>query len=167
MDRPLPTPVRIYGTLKGHKRFFSAEDDNILRSLKESCPAITWPEVSDRMPGFTSRQLRERWSHYLSPTLKTAEWTPEEDEELWRLHAELGSRWGNIGARMNNRSAPDVKNRYQTLRNHRRPKRQKRAVLPQENDEPPGPAPPPPPPGQKEKDPPDKSTEFSIRNILV
>jgi hypothetical protein len=168
MNDPPRTPIRIYGTLKGHRRFFSAEDDNILRSLKESQPTITWAELSERMSGFTSRQLRERWCHYLSPALKTAEWTPEEDEELLRLHTELGSRWGTIGTRMNNRSAPDVKNRYQMLRNRRRVRRnRRRSAKPKGDDSLPDPAPPPPPADQKEKHPPDKNTEFSISNILV
>jgi hypothetical protein len=168
-------PVRIYGTLKGHRRFFSSEDDKILRSLKESEPLITWAEISERMPGFTPRQLRERWCHYLSPSLNMAEWTPEEDDQLLALHTELGSQWGTIGVRMGNRSAPDVKNRFQSLRHRRERSRRsarrtasarvKESVIetPQVTED----LPEPRPPGQKEKPPPDKSAEFSISSILI
>jgi hypothetical protein len=91
MDIPRK-PRRIYGTLRGHRRFFSPEDDTTLRTIKETTPELTWPEISHQMPGFSPRQLRERWCHYLSPSLNTATWTAEDDEQLIRLHQELGSR---------------------------------------------------------------------------
>jgi hypothetical protein len=106
---------RIYGTMKGHKRFFSAEDDSTLRSIKVACPQISWSEVSERMRGFSARQLRERWCNYLSPSLNVNAWTAEDDQELLRLHAQLGPSWGVIGTRMGNRSAPDIKNRFHLL----------------------------------------------------
>jgi hypothetical protein len=108
----------IPGTLKGNRRFFTAQDDAILRELKGIAPPLTWPEIAERMPAFTPRQLRERWCNYVSPTLKTTAWTPEESAELLRLHQIFGARWGVIGAQMGRRSAPDVKNQFQWLRKH-------------------------------------------------
>jgi hypothetical protein len=113
-DRDSP---HIFGTLKGHRRFFSPEDDEMLRRLKGESFSVTWSQIADRMPGFNARQIRERWCNYLSPELKTNGWTDEEDQELMRLYAELGPRWGIIGGRMGNRSAPDIKNRFQSVRN--------------------------------------------------
>jgi hypothetical protein len=117
MDRFNTKQPGVYGTLKGHRRFFSPEDDQRLRQLKSDPVPRTWSQIADRMPGFTARQLRERWCNYISPTLKTSRWTDEEDRELLRLHGELGPRWGVIGGRLGNRSAPDIKNRFQSLRN--------------------------------------------------
>jgi hypothetical protein len=109
---------RLFGTLRGQRRFFSPDDDRLLREFKADPASLSWPEISERMPGFSTRQLRERWCNYLCPALKTSTWTEEEDAALIRHHAEIGPRWGVIGARMGNRSAPDVKNRFQSLRNN-------------------------------------------------
>jgi hypothetical protein len=116
MATPRRPPPHIFGTLKGHRRFFATEDDQTLRQLKLSFPRLTWPEISARMPGFTPRQLRERWCNYLSPALRTTTWTDDEDRELVRLHKALGPRWGVIGDCMGNRSAPDIKNRFRSVR---------------------------------------------------
>jgi hypothetical protein len=101
--------------MKGHKRFFSPEDDSNLRSIKASFPQMSWNEVSEQMRGFSPRQLRERWCNYLSPTLNVNVWTAQDDQVLLGLHAELGPSWGVIGTRMGNRSAPDIKNRFHYL----------------------------------------------------
>jgi hypothetical protein len=166
------------GVLKGRRRFFSPEDDRALRQLKTSFPAMSWPEITEHMPGFTPRQVRERWCNYLSPELKTAAWTSQEDAELLRLHSELGSRWGLIGNCMGNRSAPDIKNRYQAIRrrSRKRPKSSTKAASKPEKA-----TATPKPPGQAVKKiavvdeprpkqtqtPPDSATEFLIQNILA
>jgi hypothetical protein len=113
-DRDAP---HLFGTLKGHRRFFSSEYDQTLRRLKAESSSVTWAQIADRMPGFNARQIRERWCNYLNPELKTNGWNEDEDCELMRLYAELGPRWGIIGGRMGNRSAPDIKNRFQSVRN--------------------------------------------------
>jgi hypothetical protein len=110
---------RSYGVLKGNRRFFTTEDDELLRKLKNTTFPFTWAQISDCMPGFTARQLRERWCNYLSPTLKTGSWTEEEDEELMNLYREWGAKWGIIGTQLGNRAAPDIKNRYQRVKNKR------------------------------------------------
>jgi hypothetical protein len=128
--------LRLFGTLKGHRRFFSPEDDQMLRRLKEESLSVTWGQIADRMPGFNVRQIRERWCNYLSPELKKNGWTEDEDRELMRLYAEVGPRWGIIGGRMGNRSAPDIKNRFQSVHNRtenslRKTKRQIQSDRPQ------------------------------------
>jgi hypothetical protein len=156
---------RVYGTLKGYRRFFSSEDDRILRTIKETTPMLSWREISDRMPGFNPRQLRERWCHYLSPSLNTTTWTADDDQLLIQLHRELGSRWGEIGTRMGNRSAPDVKNRYQTIRHRRRAGRRARPPRPPDPGEQQGDN---ERPADGEKGPPSQSqTDFSISSILI
>jgi hypothetical protein len=192
MDAPEQPPERIYGTLKGNRRFFSIDDDQTLRNLKTCFPDLTWPQLSERMPGFSPRQLRERWRNYLSPVLTTRDWTVDEDRELIRLHHQLGPNWGIIGTCMGNRSPPNIKNRFHCL--HHRAKRSEeeaRSGSSEEGDEnpiqehllqPPVSDPPrsskPPPPAhirritrqdsnKKESSPQSKTTEFSIKNILA
>jgi hypothetical protein len=193
MAAPGSLPGRIFGTLKGHRRFFSTDDDQVLRQLKANLPNLSWPQISERMPGFTPRQLRERWCNYLSPNLRTVSWTPDEDRELVRLHDELGPRWGLIGSCMGNRSAPDIKNRYQCVQ-HRSERTEaaaaaagQRQVHPKDPYIPHRPSPPPlqslpPPPPLQERRMPQKQntqthskteapqsagTEFSIKNLLA
>jgi hypothetical protein len=113
--RFIPRSEPTCGLLKGQRRFFTVDDDRRLREFKNDPAGLSWINIAKLMPGFSPRQLRERWSNYLSPGLKTTSWTEEEDVELVQLHAELGPRWGIIGARMGNRSAPDTKNRFQAL----------------------------------------------------
>jgi hypothetical protein len=148
-------PGRFFGTLRGHRRFFSGEDDDALRRLKSNGSCLTWSQIAELIPGFNARQLRERWCNYLSPTLKTSTWTEDEDRQLLTLYAELGPRWGLIGGRMGNRSAPDTKNRFQTVRN-----RLQRGMQA-------GAAPLAPPAANKGVKPPDGPADFSIKGILV
>jgi hypothetical protein len=192
MAAPGPQPRHVYGTLKGNRRFFSIEDDQTLRQLKTAHPDMTWMQLADQMPGFSPRQLRERWCNYLSPILKTGSWTPEEDRELIRLQDELGPRWGVIGQYLGNRSAPDIKNRFHCI--HHRAKQseddgkmassdegndhpmQKQMAPPPLPDRPHLPRAPPPPrisamkgadANKKDETPKSKASEFSIKNILA
>jgi glycerophosphoryl diester phosphodiesterase len=102
MDGPEPPFSQVFRTLKGHRRFFSSEDDQRLRRLKSDCPSLPWAQMAELMPGFSPRQLRERWCNYLSPSLKTSGWMEDEDRELLRLYTELGPRWCVIRGRMGN-----------------------------------------------------------------
>jgi hypothetical protein len=113
MAAPPRTPIGI----RDHKRFFSAEDDNMLRRLKSLPSERSWAQIADLMPPFTPRQLRERWINYLSPTIKWSTWTDVDDTELLRLYDELGPRWGAIGTQMGQRSASTVKNRWHAIKN--------------------------------------------------
>jgi hypothetical protein len=119
MSLPRQVPGRVFGVLKGNRRFFSPEDDQILRQLKRASPELSWEQLSKCMPGFTARQLRERWRNYLSPALNTTTWTDADDLRLLDLHNEFGPKWGIIGSFMDNRPAPDIKNRFQLVRNRR------------------------------------------------
>jgi hypothetical protein len=102
---------------KHRKRFFSAFDDNTLCLIKDAYPSSSWREIASFMPGFTARQLRERWSNYLCPTLNASYWTDADDLKLMDLHQTIGSRWATIGKCMGNRSAPEVKNRFRNIQN--------------------------------------------------
>jgi hypothetical protein len=192
MSAPAPQPRHIYGTLKGDRRFFSVEDDQTLRQLKTINPDMTWMQLADQMPGFSPRQLRERWCNYLSPGLKTGSWTPDEDRELIRLQDELGPRWRVIGTYLGNRSAPDIKNRFHCI--HQRTKQseddgkmassddgnvhpiQKQMAPPPLSDRSGLPRAPPPArtrtmtganSNKKNETPNSKASEFSIKNILA
>jgi DNA-binding transcriptional MerR regulator len=111
---------QVFGEQKGNRRYFSADDDQVLRQLKSMTPELSFPEIADRMRGFTARQLRERWFHYLSPDLNTSSWTDEDDRRLMELFRELGPKWGAVGAAMGNRPPPYIKNRFKLLQKRER-----------------------------------------------
>jgi hypothetical protein len=174
----------VFGVLKGDRRFFLPDDDQKLRQLKTSFPTMSWPGIAEHMPGFTARQVRERWCNYLSSDLKKDDWTRKEDAELLHLYAEIGPHWVLIGNFMQNRSGPDIKNRYNLLQHG--PRKRKRSparaaakakakAKPKAKQSRPKPAYsgvkkiviPGNPHSQETQRPPDSYTEFSIANILA
>jgi myb proto-oncogene protein/Myb-like DNA-binding protein BAS1 len=178
MAAPPGTPGHVFGVMKGDRRFFLPDDDQKLRQLKTSFPTMSWFEIAERMPGFTARQVRERWCNYLSPDLKKDDWTSEEDAELLRLYGEIGPHWGLIGNFMQNRSGPDIKNRYHVIHHGRRKRKRspgraaakakakpntpqpaqsgvKKIVVPDDSHT------------KETPRPPHSTTEFSIKNILA
>jgi hypothetical protein len=94
---------------------FSADEDTKLRTLVSAFGSQDWYAISLRMPGRTSRQCKERWVNYLSPTLNTAPWTAEEDQLLLQKQREFGSRWAQIAKCFKNRTDGMVKNRFNRL----------------------------------------------------
>jgi hypothetical protein len=73
------------------------------------------------MPGRNPRQCRERWQHYLNPTVSSKPFTAEEDALLNRKFAEFGPRWKQIAACLEGRTDITIKNRWILLsrRQHR------------------------------------------------
>jgi len=67
----------------------------------------------------TGKQVSERWSNYLDPTLRRGPWLDEEIEQLFDLAKECGNQWTQIGRKMGNRSANDCKNTFYTRRKKR------------------------------------------------
>lgn len=53
-------------------------------------------ETQFKIIGRTGKQCRERWHNQLDPSIKTTEWTAEEEVILFRLHNEFGNRWAKI-----------------------------------------------------------------------
>jgi hypothetical protein len=118
---PYGTPAGDSGLFKPRqtRQHFTPEDDEeILRAVGDN-KYPDWNAVALHVPGKTGRQCRERFQHYLSPTLTQAPWTPAEDDLVKRLFGEYGPDWARIaghfaGARSNN----NIKNRWN---NHLRP----------------------------------------------
>lgn len=63
----------------------------------------------------TSRQCRERWKNYLSPTVNNGAWTVDEDMKLGQLTDKFGSQWAKISQFFENRTDINVKNRWMLL----------------------------------------------------
>lgn len=94
------------------RRLFTTEEDRKLIQLVEQFGVNAWTVISDRIPGRTSRQCKERYFTYLSPGVKKAPWTDEEDSLLFQKFQELGPRWSDIARYFDGRTANSIKNRW-------------------------------------------------------
>jgi hypothetical protein len=91
---------------------FSASEDMLLRSLVGQFGTRDWVNVASRIQDRTVRQCRERWNHYLCPTLMRGKWTDSEDDVLEKLVREQGRQWKAFECYFPGRTDIDIKNRY-------------------------------------------------------
>jgi hypothetical protein len=97
------------------RRHFTREEDEKLLRLVNQIPENSWRAIAEMFPGRTSRQLRERYRHYLCPSLNLTEWTPAEDALLQEKFEEYGPQWSILKSFFSNRSAVNVKNHWTTM----------------------------------------------------
>ncbi|KAG6541964.1 hypothetical protein Mapa_016601 [Marchantia paleacea] len=60
------------------------------------------------------KSCRLRWINYLRPDIKHGSFTEEEEKTIYRLHAQIGSRWSLIAAQLPGRTDNDIKNYWNT-----------------------------------------------------
>jgi hypothetical protein len=92
----------------------------MLRQLVAQFPDNSWSEIAARFPGRTTRQVRERYEHYLKPTLNLGKWTSSEDLLLEKKFEEHGPEWSELKQFFPGRSGVNVKNRWTTLMSRKR-----------------------------------------------
>ena len=97
------------------RRLFGPEDDKTLNDIVTNHEWKGWKAVAKLLPGFTPKQLRDRWHNYLSPKNKFSPWTPEEDQILIDKVRELGTKWSTIASFLEGRSDNCVKNRWNSV----------------------------------------------------
>lgn len=101
---------------KSHpKSKFNFDEDAKLRQLVTQLGEHNWPLIASQMPYRNLRQCKERWYHYLAPTINTAPFTQEEDQLLVEKYNELGAKWVKLASFFPNRTDIIVKNRFLVL----------------------------------------------------
>lgn len=91
---------------------FSPEEDLVLKKLVENSKIVNWTEIAARLPGRNSRQCRDRYQHYLDPSVTHGNWTPEEDALILKLYKENGPCWALMSLYLKGRNNNSIKNRY-------------------------------------------------------
>jgi hypothetical protein len=122
------------GLQKGHWK--PQEDSALLMLVQEH--GTNWPKVAEnwsakcregeaaqhslKTPGGTAgtsartiKQIRERWNNHVNPTINTACFTPEEDQQVIALQLKWGNSWSKIAKCLPGRVGEAVKSRFKTL----------------------------------------------------
>ena len=63
-------------------------------------------------PQRTCKQCRQRWTNFLDPTVRRAQWTKEEDDKILEMVKLYGHKWSDISRQLSGRSEALVKNRW-------------------------------------------------------
>jgi hypothetical protein len=120
------------------KGLWSAHEDALLLKLVAQF-GPKWPKITEHWPiasaaagraNRTSKQIRERWSNKLDPSLSREPWSAEEDNILFNLHMQFGNSWSCVAKHLPGRVPDSVKTRFKTL-NRRAKKAQRVAKISQ------------------------------------
>ena len=95
------------------RRTFSKEEDARLLYLVKYY-GDDWTKISILMPFRSSRQCKERYEGYLSPSINHGKFSEEEDLLLIEKYEEFGSKWTKISQYFEGRSGNQLKNRWNT-----------------------------------------------------
>lgn len=102
------------GLVKGP---WSIDEDNKLVTWVQEKGPIKWAQCAHLIPGRSGKQCRERWFNNLNPNVKKGDWTPEEDDLIFKLYVNYGSSWSKIAQHFKDRTENSIKNRfYSTIR---------------------------------------------------
>lgn len=107
------------------KSKFTPSEDEKLKSIVNEVGENSWAIVSKRMGTRNQRQCKERWFNYLSPKVNFQPWTAEEDQQLEKLHEELGAKWVKISQYFPFRTDTNIKNRWMVLQRQKIRKQRK------------------------------------------
>jgi Myb-like DNA-binding domain len=88
---------------------------NFINSNGSSITRICWRSISEKIPGRTSKQCRERWVHYLCPDVNRSAFSLVEDSCLMKLFKVHGHHWAKIAQEMPGRTENQIRYRVEYL----------------------------------------------------
>jgi hypothetical protein len=102
------------------------EEDEYLRKLvnehgiRQNTGVFDWTLIAKHWDSTlvsvrTGKQIRDRWSKILDPSLTRGPWTEEEDKRILALQREHGNSWTRIAEHLPGRIGENVKTRHKSL----------------------------------------------------
>lgn len=92
------------------KRLWQPGEDDVLVEIVQQKGPGNWAYIAKHLPGRIGKQCRERWYNHLCPSIKKAEWSPEEKWLLFLGHTLHGSQWRRMTALLPGRTDNSIKN---------------------------------------------------------
>lgn len=99
---------------------FTRDEDEELRKIVAELGTSNWSAVAERMPGRNTRQVRDRYQNYLSPSVINGPWSKDEDALLMEKLKEYGHCWKRVAQFFPARTDINIKSRYCQLRRQQR-----------------------------------------------
>ncbi|BEJ17413.1 hypothetical protein CspHIS471_0608140 [Cutaneotrichosporon sp. HIS471] len=121
---PTPTaiPIEEPTAPEGHRprrRWTADEDARLVAAVNkygsQRGPGSQWSKISVGLSGRTNKDCRKRWFHSLDPRVRKGRWSPDEDDLLRKLYAELGPQWKAIALRIPGRKDDQVSKRWRDV----------------------------------------------------
>ncbi|GMK57629.1 hypothetical protein CspeluHIS016_0404630 [Cutaneotrichosporon spelunceum] len=119
---PGPAPTEEPNAPEGHRprrRWTADEDARLIAAVNkygsQRGPGSQWSKISVGLPGRTNKDCRKRWFHSLDPRVRKGRWSPDEDDLLRKLYAELGPQWKAIALRIPGRKDDQVSKRWRDV----------------------------------------------------
>ncbi|KAF9933168.1 DNA binding transcription coactivator transcription factor [Linnemannia zychae] len=99
---------------------WTPEEDRQLRSLVNELGAEKWVLIASRLGSRTGKQCRERWHNHLDPSIDKSPFTAKEDELIFKLFEQFGSKWAEMSKLMPGRPDNAIKNHFNTSMQRKR-----------------------------------------------
>jgi hypothetical protein len=125
-SEPIPTPLVFLSDPKASARHKTRpwtpyEDQRLLCGIYRF-GMENWTAISRFVGNARSRsQCSQRWYRGLDPTISKIAWTPEEEDRLTSIVAQIGdASWTRIAAKMGNRNDVQCRYKYKQLQKRQR-----------------------------------------------
>ncbi|KAG0369086.1 hypothetical protein BGX24_002556 [Mortierella sp. AD032] len=99
---------------------WTPEEDRQLRNLVKELGAEKWVLIASRLGSRTGKQCRERWHNHLDPSIDKSPFTAKEDELIFKLFEQFGSKWAEMSKLMPGRPDNAIKNHFNTSMQRKR-----------------------------------------------
>lgn len=89
---------------------YSLEEDEKIKTLYVKYNG-NWSKIAREIPGRSAKEIRARYNFYLSPLIKSSEWSVEENQLLANCFQNFGKKWELYSQFFPNKSTNSIKNK--------------------------------------------------------